>query len=602
MLTPDRQESLTPAQGLGPGTVLRGRFLLQEPLEHGRFGLVYKALDRQSVGWDGAAGYVSVLILPTDISSNPRALAAVRENVARLRSLAHESIVSVFDFDADGDLHFVVLEYVDGESLRTVLDNLAPERLWQEEALEVVRAVGAALHYAHERGFVHGDVRPENVIVRSAKDVKLLFASTCLLRNVAPFATEPRDDVFGLACLAYELLAGMPPFAGGGSAAVRAAREPRRIKGLPRRQWDALRAALAPHDRRTRSVARFLADMRLEARPVRETKRRQPRTGAAFAFLTLLASLAAVGYLNRDTLRALLVPGAASDRLLPEPLSPAPPTGGPAVDAGDDAVAEQGAEGPPASAVVEAPATAAEVEAASGEGDAATPSDAGGTANPSAEAADAAASAPAEQNAGGTRAADATASPTAGASAPGPAAAATAEPPASGTDVSPAPTTEPAQRAPATEPPSTVANGVKPERPTRDAADARPQPAAEPRPTAPAPRSAFGFAVSEIVVSERSTAVAVDIVRLAGSGAASVAWWTSDGTAVGGEDYADFGAVIERFEPGERRRTIYIPITADGTPEDREWFHVNLNDAPDGNRSPAGNVKRATVTIVDDDR
>ncbi|HEX6998122.1 MAG TPA: protein kinase [Gammaproteobacteria bacterium] len=656
MLTPDRQELLAADPPLGPGTVLRGRFLLQEPLEHGRFGTMYKAVDRQSVGWDGSAGYVSVLILPSEISGNPRSLAAVRENVARLRSLTHESIVGVYDFDADGDLHFLVLEYVDGESLRTVLDNLRPELLWQEEALEVVRAVGAALDFAHQRGIVHGDVRPENVIVRGARDVKLLFASTCLLRNVAPFATEPKDDVFGLACLAYELLAGMPPFAGSGSAAVRAAREPRRIKKLPRRQWDALRAALAPHERRTRSVARFMADMRFAPPRVREAKRdakrRRRGTGAApFAFLTLLASVAAVGYLNRDTLRALLAPGAPSERLVPATLPGTPQPGDPA--AAGPASGEAAGAAPSPADVAEAPAAA--VEAAPAAGDAApasvdgerpdsaaadapapsaerdlpgTPAGAGAARTPpaavsapgggAAAAATEPAAAPTEAAAGATEP-PATAAPPRAAAEPLPGAterpaSATTEPPAPVTAESPVPGTAappqgadgsaasvPAERLATGEPPPAVPERSEPGARTGVAAATGAAPAAESRPARPAPPPAFGFAVPEIVVSERGTVAVVDIVRLAGDGAASVAWWTSDGSAVGGEDYADFGAVIESFAPGERRRTIRIPITADGTPEEREWFSVSLNDAPDGNGRRAAEVKRMTITIVDDD-
>src|SRR5690606_40151410 len=61
-----------------------------------------------------------------------------------------------------GDTAFLVLEWVDGESLRSVIESLHPETVCEADALGVVRAVGNALVYAHARGVVHGDIRPEN--------------------------------------------------------------------------------------------------------------------------------------------------------------------------------------------------------------------------------------------------------------------------------------------------------------------------------------------------------------------------------------------------------------------------------------------------------
>src|SRR5690606_33800344 len=141
-------------------------------------------------------------------------LASFEHELAAVRMLSHPNVVRIFSLERDGETAFLVLEWVDGESLRSVIESLAPETVCEADALGVVRAVGNALVYAHARGVVHGGIRPENVLVTERGEVRLLFASACLAQS-APFSIGPRDDVRGLAALAYELMAGSPPPIGG---------------------------------------------------------------------------------------------------------------------------------------------------------------------------------------------------------------------------------------------------------------------------------------------------------------------------------------------------------------------------------------------------
>src|SRR5690606_29943855 len=145
---------------------------------------------------------------------DPRQLAAFEREFSTLQALSHENLVELYDFDRDGDVRFVVMEWVDGETLRSVVDCLAPERLSEDDIVHVVRRIGDALTHLHDRGLTHGDVRADNVLVTERGGVRLLLASSCLARS-APFSIEPRDDVFALAVLAYELLAGTAPPAAG---------------------------------------------------------------------------------------------------------------------------------------------------------------------------------------------------------------------------------------------------------------------------------------------------------------------------------------------------------------------------------------------------
>jgi serine/threonine protein kinase len=241
---------------MGPGTILGDRFVLEEEVDHGRFGTVFRASDVLR-GAHGAR-HVALLVLPAEVARGGQ-LESFKRDFVRLHALSHPNIVKVFDFDRDGEVHFLTMEFVDGESLRSIVDSLRPELLWEREAIALIRAIGDALVYAHARGVVHGDVRLENVLITAQHDVKVLFTSSCLM-NGAPFSMEPRDDVHGLASIAYELLSGEPPLARQPVIGWQRDFEPKRIKTLSRRQWRTLRAILMGRDDRMRTVSEFLAD------------------------------------------------------------------------------------------------------------------------------------------------------------------------------------------------------------------------------------------------------------------------------------------------------------------------------------------------------
>ncbi len=261
-----------PDDRLQPGSMLRDRYRLLERVDSGSMGVVYKALDRhlgQDVLAAAAEATVAIKVLSPALARHPEALRALQQEAAKGRCLHHPNIVRFIDLDREDDLYFIVMEWLDGHSLAELLDSgaLADDRA---RALDIIRQLGEALHDAHQRGVIHADVKPGNVIVLPDGTVKLVdfgvarirqqrpevdqelsilraatpaYASMQVLTGEEPVAS---DDVFSLACLAYRMIAGHRVF-GPRNAAEAAAEgmEPQRPPDLDDAQWKALRKGLS---------------------------------------------------------------------------------------------------------------------------------------------------------------------------------------------------------------------------------------------------------------------------------------------------------------------------------------------------------------------
>jgi hypothetical protein len=119
-------------------------------------------------------------------------------------------------------------------------------------------------------------------------------------------------------------------------------------------------------------------------------------------------------------------------------------------------------------------------------------------------------------------------------------------------------------------------------------------------PAASAGPARFSFGQSVVTVRENEVAARIVIRRSGNSGSsAAIAWWTGEGTAKAESDYADLGARVERFEPGELSRTIYVPLTNDSLPESPKSFNVFLGNGESAQDAPP--LSGVRVDIVDDD-
>ena len=254
------------------GSVLRDRFLLQERIADGSMGVVYKALDRRLAEVDGVDPWVAIKVLTPQLARNAQALRALQQEAAKGRCLLHPNIVRFLDLDRDEDLYFIVMEWLDGKSLGSILDDSGSKKIDKETALDVVKQVAKALDYAHRLGVVHADVKPGNILVSPDGEIKLFDFGAARVRQkrlegqansdagepgaVAPAYSsmqvltgeEPvaADDVFSLGCLMYRLVAGYRVFGPRNAAeAADTGMEPQRPQGLNDTEWHALRKALS---------------------------------------------------------------------------------------------------------------------------------------------------------------------------------------------------------------------------------------------------------------------------------------------------------------------------------------------------------------------
>jgi serine/threonine protein kinase len=282
------------------GCVIRDRYVLEERLGIGGKGTVFKALDRYRSDLPEEDRYVAIKILHPTANNRAELLADLRREFYCAQTLSHESIVNVYQLDRDGDLDFFTMELLEGELLSSVLARLHPAAMSRPQAWAIIRDIGSGLAHAHSRNVIHADLKPQNVMMTHSGEVRILdfsnavghytedgvhrkhaFASGTLAyascEILADRAPDPRDDVYALACLSYELLAGEHPFQRRPATEARdLGIVPKRPPGLTRQQWQTLAMGLSWHRAgRSISVRAWLEKMHT----ARAASRRPPGVG-----------------------------------------------------------------------------------------------------------------------------------------------------------------------------------------------------------------------------------------------------------------------------------------------------------------------------------
>ena len=285
-LTAARPHQRSQSREFAPGDVIKERFQLTAQIGRGGMGVVFAAIDRRKEEMHDPNPYVALKILNADFEQHPDALMSLQREAHKSQSLAHPNVVTVFDFDRDGDRVYMTMELLRGRSLEAVMREARGHGIGREAAVPVIRGIAEGLAYAHRKGIVHSDLKPGNVFLLEDGTPKILDFG--IARAVPSAATEqdtfdagvlggytegyataemvagtdphPADDMYALGLIAYELLTGVHPYQRQGAVKARElGLKYQAPKGLKRHEWKALESCLAlDRARRPRDAGEFL--------------------------------------------------------------------------------------------------------------------------------------------------------------------------------------------------------------------------------------------------------------------------------------------------------------------------------------------------------
>jgi predicted Ser/Thr protein kinase len=209
------------------GVQLLGRYEVEERLGEGSVATVFRGRDRV------LDRTVAVLVLLPGLAKDASYGERFQREARVAASLNHPNIVSVFDFGAEGDLHYFVTEYIHGRNLKSLLHEEG--QLQPDRAVEIAKSVCAALSFAHRHGIVHRDIDPSNIMITLSGEVKVMgfgVARRTASESLTQTATVPgtaayfspeqtqgnpvdtRSDIYSLGVVLYEMLTGQVPFTG----------------------------------------------------------------------------------------------------------------------------------------------------------------------------------------------------------------------------------------------------------------------------------------------------------------------------------------------------------------------------------------------------
>ncbi|MBE0380045.1 serine/threonine-protein kinase [Pseudoalteromonas prydzensis] len=222
------------------GKKISGRYLVEELIGQGGMCYIYRARDLFLESPTSPEVHVALKVLLEEFSQSEEAITLLKDETTKTQQLSHPNIVKVFSASFDGDLHYVTMELVDGETLEQIIKRNKPSGMPFKKAHVILQQLADALIYAHSRNVIHNDLKPSNIIFDSNGRLKVLDFGIAKhktiedayafnnSKNVAavggytPTYASPeqlqgadasvKDDIFSYACIAYELLSSKHPF------------------------------------------------------------------------------------------------------------------------------------------------------------------------------------------------------------------------------------------------------------------------------------------------------------------------------------------------------------------------------------------------------
>jgi len=212
---------------LSAGTTLGGRYRLDERIAGGGMGDVWRGTD------EVLGRTVAIKVLLSALMEEPGFAERFRGEARTMATINHPGVVDIYDYGSENGTAFLIMEYVEGDALSRTLSRVG--RLTPARAMALIAQAADALHAAHEKGIVHRDVKPGNLLVRPngtlvltdfgiarSAAVAQLTAAGSVLGTASYISPEqasgsqatPLSDVYALGVVAYQCLSGARPFEG----------------------------------------------------------------------------------------------------------------------------------------------------------------------------------------------------------------------------------------------------------------------------------------------------------------------------------------------------------------------------------------------------
>ena len=205
-----------------------GRYIVSQMIGTGGMADVYLGLDTR------LDRQVAIKVLRRDLAKDPAFVARFRKEALAAGGLNHPGIVAVYDSGEENDSPYIVMELVNGQTLR---EKMQTQSISLPRSLEIIKGILQALDYSHNQGIVHRDIKPGNIMITDTSDIKVMdfgiarvtddmgttMTNTWNVVGTAQYLSpeqatgelaDGRSDLYSLGCLMYELLTGQPPFTG----------------------------------------------------------------------------------------------------------------------------------------------------------------------------------------------------------------------------------------------------------------------------------------------------------------------------------------------------------------------------------------------------
>lgn len=207
--------------------IFGGRYEVLEQIGTGGMAVVYKAKDVL------LNRIVTIKVLREQFGSDEEFLRRFRREAQAAASLSHPNIVSIYDVGKDGEIEYIVMEYIEGRNLKEIIRNYAP--LSPEQAILIAKQIGEAIHHAHEHHIIHRDIKPQNILVTADGRVKVTdfgiaravsSATVTHTGNIVGsvhylspeqakgIQSNEQSDIYSLGIILYEMVTGKVPYDG----------------------------------------------------------------------------------------------------------------------------------------------------------------------------------------------------------------------------------------------------------------------------------------------------------------------------------------------------------------------------------------------------